>query len=488
MNSSHSGSNVGAGVGGGAGAPADAARGPIPFDWKPQPAAQRVVDDFLHEFLSRCPDAMDLSRRMKDDTGTRLGDWVDYVRAPASRADRARLLSVGFGHRPLAGAPECFIHEGAIFPTFVLEDSPLLRVGVRVDSCADFLATWRLEHEILGEPGGPLRTARAFTGDNAELWVIERHGYSGFDIPTVAASTCLAAQRHLEILRRRRRGFGIGPDADREGFAHASRLIDAAIADLGRDWTCDLFFAAERDYWQRRCRAARVQKGRQDTLGLGWANHDHHTYRSSRHCYADLIGVLEKLGFGCRERFYAGHEAYWGAQVLEQPTARITIFADVDMTPEELMGDFAHQGFATPIAGGKLGTIGLWCRLHGEAFLEAGMHHLECQFDWWGLRNQLEREANIRMMDPFTTFPYLRQCFTEGERWHIDPERIEVLLEEGLISREQAETFWTQGAIGSHLENLERNDGFKGFNQQGVSDIIARTDPRKAGRHSLVGA
>jgi hypothetical protein len=35
------------------------------------------------------------------------------------------------------------------------------------------------------------------------------------------------------------------------------------------------------------------------------------------------------------------------------------------------------------------------------------------------------------------------------------------------------------GALGSHLENLERNDGFKGFNQKGVSDIIARTDPRR---------
>ena len=37
----------------------------------------------------------------------------------------------------------------------------------------------------------------------------------------------------------------------------------------------------------------------------------------------------------------------------------------------------------------------------------------------------------------------------------------------------------TQGAIGSHLENLERNEGFKGFNQTGVSEIIAATDPRK---------
>jgi hypothetical protein len=36
-----------------------------------------------------------------------------------------------------------------------------------------------------------------------------------------------------------------------------------------------------------------------------------------------------------------------------------------------------------------------------------------------------------------------------------------------------------QGAFGSHLEILERNDGFKGFNQTGISEIVLRTDPRK---------
>ena len=30
--------------------------------------------------------------------------------------------------------------------------------------------------------------------------------------------------------------------------------------------------------------------------GLGWANHDHHTYRSSREQFARLIGILEELG------------------------------------------------------------------------------------------------------------------------------------------------------------------------------------------------
>jgi hypothetical protein len=29
------------------------------------------------------------------------------------------------------------------------------------------------------------------------------------------------------------------------------------------------------------------------------------------------------------------------------------------------------------------------------------------------------------------------------------------------------------------MEILERNDGYKGFNQTGISEIITRTDPRR---------
>jgi hypothetical protein len=82
-------------------------------------------------------------------------------------------------------------------------------------------------------------------------------------------------------------------------------------------------------------------------------------------------------------------------------------------------------------------------------------------------------------MAPFTTFPYLRQAFTEGERWPVSPKRVEQLLAQGQITQKQAHLFMKEGALGSHLETLERNDGFKGFNQKGVSDIIHRTDPRK---------
>ena len=65
-------------------------------------------------------------------------------------------------------------------------------------------------------------------------------------------------------------------------------------------------------------------------------------------------------------------------------------------------------------------------------------------------------------------------------------KRLQTLLARHQITQLQAEKFRIEGAIGSHLENLERNDGFKGFNQKGVSDIISRTDPRR--QIALAGA
>jgi hypothetical protein len=181
------------------------------------------------------------------------------------------------------------------------------------------------------------------------------------------------------------------------------------------------------------------------------------------------------MGFQCRERFYAGREAGWGAQVIEQPNARVVIFADVDLSPEEVAGDFAHGQLA---ARPSYGTVGLWCELHGEAFLEAGMHHLECQFDFDAERKQLA-QLGIETMDPFTYFPHLKQAFTRGEIWPVDQRRLANLCRDGHITPEQSDFFRHEGAIGSHMEILERNDGYKGFNQTGISEIITRTDPRK---------
>src|SRR6202012_5729189 len=127
---------------------------------------------------------------------------------------------------------------------------------------------------------------------------------------------------------------------------------------VGRDLSCQFFFEEERRYWESRNRAARVQKLRQDTLGLGWGNHDHHTFRASREHFVDLIEFLLKLGFEKRERYYAGSEAGLCSQISEQSIVVVVLFSDVDLMPDETQIDFAsHRLPAAP----KLGTVGLWC-------------------------------------------------------------------------------------------------------------------------------
>jgi hypothetical protein len=437
------------------------------FQWTPQPAAAELVREILAAFLGQCQFAANLAWHMRDETATRLLDWIDHLAVPISAELAQRLIAAGFVER---GAG--FVHDGGIFPTIILRGQPQLLAAVKVESVADFLAVWQINSPIEGLPLAPLRRAKVAAEKDAELWIVERHGYPGFDQVAWSSQQTALALKHMEAFRLRRRKF----DDENDGFEEAKTVIDAAVADLGQGYAADLFFAAEREYWQRRNRAAREQKARQDRLGLGWANHDHHTYRSSRVHFSSLIELFESLGMVCRERFYAGADAGWGAQILEHPTGRFVVFADVDLSPDELRGDFSHDGLQ---ARKELGTVGLWCALHGEAVLQAGMHHLECQFDFDSLKEQLEQSSRIKVMKPFTDFSYLRQAFTEGEMWPVAESRIAQLLSGGQITAAQAEQFRKNGALGSHLENLERNEGFKGFNQKGVSDIIARTDPRK---------
>ncbi|MGQ0626533.1 MAG: hypothetical protein ACT4PL_00340 [Phycisphaerales bacterium] len=446
------------------------------FNWSPQPIGWKIITDLVAEFLAHAPAAAVFATRMKDELGSRFVDWLDHLSVPENAALRRRLLAAGFTHEPSVGAKGRYVHHGAMFPEVLVGEDTSFIAALKVESVSDFLAANGIhDAQVEGLPGAQVRLAPVFLAKGHELWVIERHGLRGHEWPSdnpTPVSKIIKAQQHLENFRRRRRDF----ETDVDGFVEANRLVDAAISDIGRDWACDLWFYSEREYWQRRNRAAQFLKTQHDRFGLGWANHDHHTYRSSREWFKHLIAFLEKLGFHCRERFYAGAEAGWGAQVIEHPVAGITIFADVDMSPEELMGDFPHIGLGPQ---NELGTVGLWCALHGEAFLQAGMHHLECQFDFHALRDLMWDEGQIHTMDPFTTFPYLRQAFTDGERWPVAERRLKAVLARRQITPEQADLFRKNGAVGSHLENLERNDGFKGFNQSGVSQIIAKTDPRR---------
>jgi hypothetical protein len=448
------------------------------YTWEVQPPAAKWVARTVASLAERNPVIARLERVLLEQTGTRLVDWADHLALESANYANVERELAEVGYKRISKENgSAWRHAHGMFP-IVLVDAGRTGFGVRCESIDNCLAALpaALElppiraSEVIGVRGGQYRHATLSLDGGVKLCVVERHGYEGFSAHDADDKQIAAATRHLNSFRSRQRD-----SSSIDGFDVASQLFAASAKEIGRAWACDLFFQAEREYWQSRNHAARVQYERQQRLGLGWANHDHHTYRSSRPAFRQLIAILEQMGFHCRERFYAGREAGWGAQVLEQPECRIVIFADVDMSPEELMGDFSHDPLP---ARDELGTVGLWCELHGEAFLEAGMHHLECQFDFDAARSQLAA-AGIETMAPFTDFTFLRQAFTRGETWKVDPRRIERLLSEGRITSEQADRFHREGALGSHMEILERNDGYKGFNQTGVSEIITRTDPRR---------
>lgn len=458
------------------------------FDWKRWPETENLVNELTASALESNAFARALAERMPAETGTIFQNWLDhfYVTAPASFADRLSGLGYELEVDPHSGGVSVYAHHGGLFPRIAVaaaeagdETIAVKDVGIRVESAAAFSGAHNLGLEIQGYPLGPLRFARV-TGEGTDLIAMERRAYLGFEAYPGAldrdgrmrphATRDAMAARDLWVARRRR--F----EHDAQGFDDTEALVDRIIELTGSsDLACHLIFEVERDYWQSRNRAARVQKARQDRLGLGWANHDHHTFRSSRRFFPRLIGIFKKLGFELRERFHAGADAGWGAQVLEHPTTGIVIFADLDLAPEEATHDFAHVDLPDLP---RPSTVGLWVALHGESILEAGMHHLEAQFEFDALRDGLKTEAGIETMKPFSDFPFLRQAFTAGERWPVAPHRLDLALSRGWITPEERDKFLRDGAIGSHLENLQRREGYKGFNQQAVSAILAEVDPR----------
>jgi hypothetical protein len=444
------------------------------FDWPLCYDAENYILGQLEAFTEANRFAHRLSERMRMETGTLLLDWVDYLVVPSG--DQKRLQQVGFVHDVEAETPAhliAFWHPEAMLPRVLIErertpGSPAI-VALRCESISDFLVAHGLSREPEGAPYSRFRRVLVAEENGTRLKVIERRGYRGY-VPVRPAGEVEDLLKAAELWRTRPRQFA----DDAEGFRHTHALLEHLVELVGPDLACHAVFAEERAYWQRRNRAGRVQKARQDALGLGWANHDHHTFRSSRQHFIDLMMALVKLGFERRERYYTGAQAGWGAQILEQPVERIVAFCDVDLEPSETEIDFSREPLPPSR---KLGTIGLWVGLHGESLLDAGMHHLECRFDHQLLRGQLADEG-VQTMKPFSDFPFLKQAFTEGERWPVRRERAERLLQQGLIDQQQFQQFITEGAIGSHLENLQRKGGFKGFNQKSVSVIIEATDPR----------
>ncbi len=441
------------------------------FDWGVYPEVEKFVLSYVDTFLSKHSFAKALSERMLANASTKFSDVIDYMMLPESELRHEDLEKLGFKERRAditKDGVRIFKHPSSYFFPFLITNQSKREVAIHPEFLDHFLQVLGLGVPIDGEPYAPLRKAYIKEENGYMFAAVERRGYDGYIVQD-AQDTDLYLSALSKFFKRKRHF-----ESDEEGMKETERLVDDQLGRIDSARVSDAFFITERIYWERRNRAGQVQRSRQDTLGMGWGNQDHHTYRSSRENFSNMIRIFEKMGYNCREKYYAGEEAGWGAQILEHPICYTVVFTDVDLLPEETEIDFPHQGLQHL---NRLGTVGLWIGLHGESILQSGMHHLEAKFSFDGLRTELPKYG-IQVMPPFSYFDFLKQAFTVGERWQVEKKRIDKLLADNSITKEQYEMFLKDGAIGSHMEDLERTQGFKGFNKASVTKIIKATDPR----------
>ena len=285
---------------------------PDNFNWPLAYEAEALLSRHIKAFLAKNPAAARLAQRMHDETGTEFFEWVDHF--VVSTGHEVAFRAVGFAPEA-ADAPAghaVLAHPHAMLPRVLVSKKAdpshaPQSLAIRPEFLADFMARQGLTGEPAGAPCTRYRVLRINEQNGAVFEAVERLGYRGFLVNVPAPGFAAAVLKVRELWRARKRAFL----DDSAGVKTAFDVLDKSLDLVGRDVACELFFAEEREFWMFRNRAGRVQKRRQDQLGLGWANHDHHTYRCSRRYFPDLVRFMERLGLEKRERFYAGAEAGW---------------------------------------------------------------------------------------------------------------------------------------------------------------------------------
>jgi hypothetical protein len=427
------------------------------WDWRPYPEAEEFIEGQINHFLGKSSYALDLSGRIERGTSTRFGDWIDHLLVPEAAVDLERIHEIGFREMPDAPMENAIPYrvEGSDLPPIALGEKETHELALKVELIEDFKRIHVPARKIEGEFASPFSRLVVKEEDGFILTAVERRGYDGFmvqqgiDVPDYIKA--------LNAFQSRPRLF----EYDSKGMEYLALLIKDMLIELDTSRVADAFFRAERRYWETRNRAAQVQRAKQDGLGLGWANHDHHTFRSSRGRFRTLMRILQSLGMEPRERLHSESQPEWGSHLFEQRDCGVVVFADVDLDQDEMEMDIIQQGLDRS---DELGTVGLWTGLHGESILQAGMHHLAVELNVDRAVADLN-EQGVNMMEPSLNSPPLKRAFTEQEVWHPKRGRLEELLSQGYISIHQMKDFEEKGATGSCMEGIQREQGFKGFDR-----------------------
>ncbi len=365
--------------------------GKLMTEWLCHPQAEGFIEQLVAAMPTACAWQADLAF-----TNTRLVDWLDHLALANGVGPQGQLTALGFEPEDVAAemGDVVYHHPQALLPRVILRDGngaapgDVVALAVRVEDASQFVQARQAQATVEGTPFGPYRRARVWQRDGCEFLVVERRGHRGF-IPVEAPLDYPLRYLHaFERWNSRPRQF----DDARRAMSQALSLARSLVRQLGTNMAAWVILAAEQDYWQRR----RREQVRQDKLGMGWVNRNHFTFRISRDTFGALVQFLETLGFGPHERFHAGANVGWGAQVLQQTACRMTVFVDLDTSNME-------------------DELKLWCTLHGESMLIAGLYHLVGRLD---AAEPVELMAgwDVETMNPFAT---LRQTLAQEEPWGV---------------------------------------------------------------------
>lgn len=431
--------------------------------WAAHPKAEAFVRAALEAALKRAPQAEKFRASLLETCAIRLRDMLDHIAVTAEFSGYAEA-----GWREVGAG--VWRHFDGAFPDIIERNA--LTIGFKVECVESFARCTAIDAPTEGQPYGPYRRMRVFSGDGAFFDAVERHGWSGYEAPSISTRTIDAARLHQQILRTRHRPFRRAAS----GLTLTKRLAIAAIAELGKNWACALFMRAERDYWAARCGPASLQQRRQRALGVGWSNIDHYAYECSREHFAYTIDLFERLGFERREFIHAGAGAGWGAQVMEQPVLRCALLVKVDASANDMRDEIAGRALS-PLT--VHGPVGLWTALHGESLLEGGVSQAAALYDLRAIEG-LMRQDDAALTRPASDQANLRRIAARAERRAVDPKRVEALERSGHIGRAQADDWRFLGAHAGGLEMLERVDGYKGFGAAAVRREAATEGVREA--------
>jgi len=279
------------------------------FKWECHPRAEQLLLKILDNCIQVNPMISELKDALRKHTSTRLFDWVDHLVIEHSFSLEHELDETGFISDHAGPSYRVFYHPGAQLPRVVVLDQEISSggVAVKVDSCADFLMVRGMNGVIEGSVFGIYRRVCVSTEKGISLWAVERRTNHSME-PVIHEGGFV--DKYLKA-REKWQSRPRDMENEREAMGETLNLAEELVSLLGEDLAAWVVLEVERKYWQARNLAGQVQKNRQDHVGMGWANHDHHTFRSSRLLFPQLVRLFEILGFHCRERFYAGEDAGW---------------------------------------------------------------------------------------------------------------------------------------------------------------------------------